>query len=749
MASILQRSFAGGELSPALAARADQVKYQTGLKTCRNFIVQRYGGVANRSGTRFLAEVKDSTRATRLIKFVFSDSQTYVIELGHLYLRWFSGGGAVVASGVAAWSGATPYATGDMAISGDITYYCLLSHTNQIPPNATYWYALTGSIYEIPTPYTEAQLADVQISQTVDVITIACPNHAPRELRRYGHTNWVLSQFTYGAGIQRPQVTSITGTAGSVTLKYTATALSAYGDEESQAYTPTSQANLTVPASGTPVTVTWSAVSGSSGYRIFRDVNGISAFVAEVGTGVTSWIDTGVTPDLLTNPPSDQVLFKDVLAGSTFPRVVGTYQQRMLFANTDLYPETIFAMQTGLPRNLCVSSPLADTDAVEWTMRGKQVNQIRHLIDLGTLLVMTSGGVWSTEGDPSGVLTPTAINPRQRLYGGVAPIVPVVIDSTLLYVQSRRTMIRDLTYNVQTDGYTGNDLTVFASHLFEGYQILEMDWQQIPHSILWVVRDDGMLLGLTYLPEHQLWGWHRHDTEGIFERVCTVPEGMEDAVYVIVKRTINGVTKRYVERFASRLINDVVEDAWFVDSGLEYDGTNLTTTAMTLSGGTTWVSDEELTLTASPDTVTWTERANPKNITLAHVTYGNSLFVAVGFADGTDAYLITSPDGITWTERANPKNETLLYVTYGNSLFVAVGFFDGTDAYLVTSPDGITWTERANPKNVTLRAVAYGAGLFVAVGSADGTDAYLVTSPDGITWTERANPKNVQIEGVE
>ena len=154
----------------------------------------------------------------------------------------------------------------------------------------------------------------------------------------------------------------------------------------------------------------------------------------------------------------------------------------------------------------------------------------------------------------------------------------------------------------------------------------------------------------------------------------------------------------------------------------------------------------------SPDGITWTERSNPKNFALNSVAWSASigLFVAVGAADGTDAYVISSPDGITWTERTNPKNFALNGITATNGTFVAVGGADGTDAYIITSTNGTSWTERSNPKNFALNGVAYATdlALFAAVGAEDGTDAYLVTSPDGTTWTERSNPKNFALRGV-
>jgi hypothetical protein len=123
------------------------------------------------------------------------------------------------------------------------------------------------------------------------------------------------------------------------------------------------------------------------------------------------------------------------------------------------------------------------------------------------------------------------------------------------------------------------------------------DFQQIPHNVLWAIRDDGIMLGLTYVREHEVYGWHIHDTadgDDAYVDVCVVPEGSDDAVYAVVERGGSW----YVERFASRRLDDIV-DAFFVDSGLTYDGRNTAATTMTLTGGTAWDETETLTCTAS------------------------------------------------------------------------------------------------------------------------------------------------------
>jgi hypothetical protein len=173
------------------------------------------------------------------------------------------------------------------------------------------------------------------------------------------------------------------------------------------------------------------------------------------------------------------------------------------------------------------------------------------------------------------------------------------VGSAIVYVQARGSFVRELKFESTFIRDPGRDLSVYAPHLVEGYTIEHMDYAQIPNSIIWVQRSDGVLLGLTYMPEQEVWGWHRHDTVGTFEDVVVVPEGQEDAVYVLVNRTIQGVTRRYVERFSSRRVTDISIDAHFLDAYLTYDGRNTSATTMTLSGGTIWDGTEELTITAS------------------------------------------------------------------------------------------------------------------------------------------------------
>jgi hypothetical protein len=318
-----------------------------------------------------------------------------------------------------------------------------------------------------------------------------------------------------------------------------------------------------------------------------------------VSSGPT-FIDNGIIPDYTLTPPIDQDPFT-----SDYPAVSGYYQQRKMYGNTTANPEDLYGSATGSFNNFTISSPLQDNDSVQFTLAGRQVNEIRAIVEIGQLVVLTSGAEWIREGDATDPLTPTSPNLKAQTYNGSAAIAPIVISDNLLYVQARGSIVRDFRFDQQVQGYSGRDLTVFAPHLFDGHTILRWTYAQIPNSIVWLVRSDGDLIGLTYLREHEIWGWHHHDTDGLFEDVCAIPEGSEDAVYVLVNRTIDGTTKRYVERFYTRSItNDglnngsVALDARFMDSHLTYDG-RMSGDEMTLSGGVDWLYDEDFTLTCA------------------------------------------------------------------------------------------------------------------------------------------------------
>lgn len=552
MTSVLQPTFAAGELSPSASARTDIARYYTGLKLCRNFMVMPYGGVRNRPGTKLVCEVADSNKRNRLIPFQFNDEQTYILQFGDLNMRVIKDGGQIVSGGVP---------------------------------------------YQLAMPYTQFDLPQLNFTQSADLMTFAHPTYKPRELGRLAHDNWITSEVSLAPRIAAPASATATPTAGTGTntqvWRYQITAVLDDGNSIDESLPVTSNAVTVFPDTAS-ATVVWPAVVGATYYIVYKDNAGAGVYGFIGRATALTFTDRNVTAIKTDTPPNGNDPF---VGANNYPGAVGYYQQRLVFAGSNLNPQTVWMSKTGLFKNFGFSVPNKDDDAITFTIASKEVNRMRHLVGLRKLLGLTSGGEWTFSGGDTG-LTAKTIQASQEGYDGSSIVPPVVVGNSAVYVQARGSRVSSFGYSLDADGFASDDLTIFSAHLFRGYELTSVAYQKIPDSIVWYVRDDGKLLGLTYLPEQQLVGWHWHDTDGFIESIACIPEGQEDALYMVVRRMINGVQKRYVERMASRQILDV-EDAFFVDCGLTYDGRNTDTSKiMALSGGITWGYPEIVTMTA-------------------------------------------------------------------------------------------------------------------------------------------------------
>jgi hypothetical protein len=714
MPSLKQTGFAGGVISPQLRGRTDQTKYASGLKTCDNFIVTRFGSVENRAGTVYDGEVKDSTQQIREVAFIFNATVSYMLEFGDSYIRPWKLGARISVAGAAAWDAGTTYTQGALVTYNSLVYWSKIDGNIANAPDVspTDWYLQAAGLLEIPTYIPQAALADMQYVQQNDIMTLVNQLFYPAVLKRFSDTVWQFGQFVASTGISPPTgvnliigvgpsptpaaptgLAAVGGQAASAKLYYVVTAWLTAPFNTEGAPSAAAQSTVGSPTPGFPVVLTWNAVAAISGYAVYKGTNiagdpkyliavietgtltftddgiaqgtplrtaqegavgailfdyvvtavdastGAESLASTSATGygntptdanpnVISWnavtnaskyniyrlvagiysfvgstplltfSDPNILPDSNIQPPVPLPLFA---TANDYPGVVGYYQQRLGFANTINQPQTVSLSRVAVSTAFTVSTPVQDNDAVQFTIAGKQVQEVRALVDNGKLIIHTSGGEYVANGNQAGQITPTGISLVQQGSAGSEFISPVTIGSTDLFVQARGTIIRDLRYSIQTTSYSGQDLTIFAPSLFANRTIADMDWQQIHNSILWVVLDNGTLLGLTYIHSQEIWGWHRHTTgDGDrIENVVVIPEGDQDVTYVCVKRTINGVTKRYIEHFAKREFSDITTDAIFVDSALTYDGRNTSGTTMTLTTGGGWTPTDNLTLTSS------------------------------------------------------------------------------------------------------------------------------------------------------
>ena len=631
MPQTIQRSFTAGEISPSLQSRADVSKYGNGLNLCENFLVRSQGGVYSRSGFRFIGAQGDHTKKGRLIPFSFNTEQTYILVFEHLKMRVVKAGGFVLAgAGPSLFELVTPYTESQLprliyTQSADVM---TITHPGHDVRNLSRladdnWtlavnnYASTvaaptfaGSVVKTITGVTQANPAVVtavahgfSTGNTVDINNVVGMTQlngksfnivvlTPDTFQLLGVDSTPYSAYASGGTVTQPiSIATIGSGPGTYTRTYTyvITAVDING-VESLASSPIS---LTTHSLSTTagIRLTWNFVTNAVSYRIYKDPSNNTQFFGWIGDSVRlTFDDFNIAPITSDAPPQDRQPFAGV---DNNPAVVTYFQQRQVFANTNNEPQSVFTTQTANFNSLRTSAPARDDDAITFTIAAQQVNEIRHLVSLDALLILTSGGEWITSEGQNKVLTPSTIGVRAQSYNGSSWVKPVIINSTALYLQEKGARLRDLGYQFSSDKYTGNDLSIMSEHLFEGYQITEMAFANEPYGILWCVRDDGVMLGLTYQREHEVWGWHQHTTLGEFESVATISEDGRDALYAIIKRTINGNTVRYVERLEKREQKNV-KDAFCVDSGLSYNGVTDTIS------GATQANPVVITATAHP-----------------------------------------------------------------------------------------------------------------------------------------------------
>ncbi len=608
------RSFSGGEIAPELYGRLDTAKFQTGLARCLNFEVRPQGPVVNRAGTTYVLNTKYNNKAAVLLPFIYSTTQAYVLEFGDLYMRIHTNGSTVLETaqnitgitqanpGVLTYAGADP-ANGDWMYVAGITAgptelngrFVIVANvgantfeltdlngasidTTALPA----WSAggTVGRVYTLVTPYTEADLPSLEFTQSSDVLTITHVNYKARELVRVGATNWTLTAIASAPAQAAPTAVIVTpNAAGTVTYKYTVTAISADGLEESLKATPVANAACQdLSATGAFNTVTWTNAAGALRYNVYRDVNGLYGFVGQSTDGVIGFRDRNITPNASETPPEtdDPIDGAGADGAPTHPGACGYHQSRRWFAGSINKPQNVWATRSGTESNFTYSYPTRDDDAITARLTSRQNNTIRHLIALDDLIALNSGAVWRIDaGGVAGPITPGNIDYRTQGVVGAAVARPVLTSSAILYAADRGAHIHEIKFSWQAQGYTLADVSLMAPHLFDGYTITSMAFTQTPHPTLWCVRSDGQLLGLTYVPEHEIAAWHQHNTDGPFESVCSVPEGSEDVLYCVVKRVINGNTRRFVERKQSRAFATLA-DSYIVDCGMIYNGPSAT-----------------------------------------------------------------------------------------------------------------------------------------------------------------------------
>jgi hypothetical protein len=600
--SIIKNSFTGGEFGSSLMGRTDIAQYQYACEVAENILVRPYGSVISTPGTTYVSEVKDSSKRTRLIPFVFNRSDAYIIEMGESYFRFYTDQGVVISTGTTA--------------------------------------------YEVAHTYTESELFDVQFAQQNDIIYFAHPNHAPQRLIRYGVTSWTLSDFAYiGGPFLDLNTTALTmtpsATAGSITVSLSATNSTTYF----------------VVSSGTTkghVGSYWQiGTTPSAGYVKFTAVTNVTTATATVVNRLTG---TAATANWAEGAWS---------AVKGYPGSVTFHENRLFYARTSSEPAKVWGSKTYTYDDFQVGA--IDDDALNLPLVSNESNAINWLTSGPVLVAGTYGGEFVIENPSGGPLTPSATTAKRSTSWGSEKILPAKIGSYFYYIQRFGQKVRELFYNWDTDSYKSIDKTIFSPHIL-GQGVIDMAFQQNPETILWITRTDGTLATFTREIDQEIQAWTRQTTDGLYESVACVPSeaGAYDEVWVVVNRTINGSTKRYIELFDNIIPPDRQDMANYLHSSLRYNAYDTTSS-----------SSASISLSATSGSIT--------------ITSSTAYFVA---NDVGQRIRCIDSDGVTVGEATvTSQGSTTLIVAYASYPFSVTAYSAGSWGVSVEELSGLTHLE--------------------------------------------------------
>lgn len=557
--NLISTNFTAGEISPRLMGRVDISRYANGVKRMENAFPVIQGGAMRRYGLRFYAEVKDGTKPVRLVPYIFNRSQAYVLEFGDSYMRVFREEGQVTVSGLP---------------------------------------------YEIATPFDETQVQIVGYTQSADTMFMTHPEVFPQRLQRYAVDQWslvdapfdvepfdevgdwpsvevTLSSAAVGAGVTATAASSlflaadvgreiVSGQGLAVITAYTSATVVTV--EVLQAFEDVVLEADTWNLAGSPVTTctpnkkeyvgdTCTLTLGAAGWRntdVGKFVQ-INRGLVEITAYTSATVVSGVIRALLDAANVVPALAWTLNAPAWnsrdgYPAACTLFEQRLVMGGSTNYPQTVWLSRIDNALNFELGT--LDDDAASFTLASDQINPIAHLAQLKVLAALTYGGEFTLTGGVEKPLTPTNVQIKQQSVYGCSLTRPVRIGNELLFWQRAGRKLRALAYRFDQDTFAAPDLAVLGEHLTDG-GIVDMAYQQEPESIVWAVRSDGLLISMTLDRDQDVIGWARHTTDGAFEHVTCIPgEDGRDQVWVVVRRTINGTERRYIERMDPDLHTD-------------------------------------------------------------------------------------------------------------------------------------------------------------------------------------------------
>lgn len=534
-----QPSFSSGIISTELFSRIDYSKLSSGVKQCENWSIRPAGGASYRTGTQFVSNTKYANRKACLIPFSESRISGYCLEFGHNYIRFYKNGEIITSS---------------------------------------------GNIYEIATTYTEDEVSDLKYAQYRNQLYIVHKNHAPSVLTRNSDTNWTLVDLVFNPVVPSPTSVTIakeTAKSPDTVVNYDKWQYAVSVEKEDGTEGIATKSNVItsdIDLTNQNITISFSAPSGvvpGDNFLIYRIFRGEFFFIHRIpfvqGTSSYSLTDLSFQPDTTRSIKKPFTGFDN----GNYPSAVGFWNQRLIFANTPQKPNTIYGSVVGVFDDFTTTLLRNSDESFELTLNSGTTDVITDLVPMDDLIIMTQSKIWRVVGT-----SPSNMSAYIESYSGSSGIHPYVYKKSILYVDSSFNTISNFIYSYELNGYVGQNLDTLCRDLMDGHTIKAISFRDTPYGILYAVRNDGVLLGLTYLKEENIYAWHQHTTKGEFIDVCSVDFPSKDEVYVMVKRGTN----IYVEMFKNQIdVSEGVGDSWHLDCATRYINQDPVTTVSGLS----------------------------------------------------------------------------------------------------------------------------------------------------------------------
>jgi len=606
MSSIRQTSFAAGELDPKLWGRNDLSIFNHGLRHALNFFITKQGAAVSRPGTTYVGDVLDETSDpgqppialadnVRLIPFHYSDTASAVLEFGPYYVRFWQNGEPVenppgthlhlltTISSDNIWnirymqSGSTMW-----IVAGGLAAQSLYTLTRTSATDWTWGEALPGfsSLGTIIDVDAATRTTGFMLRTDAAMIGTTDTSHPDRE--------WV---WWYSA-IRQDATTGVIyeEAARKVLLEF---------DSTTYPGVPAVTVRTSLPVySDRAVTLSRTAEAGAiSGNRviawnIYRGRGDLGGFVGQTKT--RNFVDVGETPDYSKQPPKSDSPFlvysnAGALTDVAIPASLGFFEGRFFFGGSDLTPTRVFGSGVDNIYDFNVRLLQPPGGPIQFDLNMRRFERIEHIASLERLLIFTDSSVWSIAGHQGAALDANSIDAKVVEDIGCHDVAPLTFDGVAIYARRKGFGARMVVPAQSLSGYQGVSVSDHAQHLF-GYRIVDWCHQEDPFGLIWAVREDGKLLSGTLDKASGHVAWCEHETDGIVESICSVPEDEEDAVYIVVQRTVNGATARHIERMASRLQwpDDPTIDEICLDSVI----TSTATPSDTISGLSTLIGEE-------------------------------------------------------------------------------------------------------------------------------------------------------------